>query len=56
MILCRWEDLPECMKLPEVKPYYDILSNDYIRDQSIYIKPYGMMWLYNHRPENLEDY
>ena len=37
-------------------PYYDILSNDYIRDQSIYIKPYGMMWLYNHRPENLEDY
>ena len=26
MILCRWEDLPECMKLPEVKPYYDILS------------------------------
>lgn len=26
MILCRWEDLPECMKLPEVKPYYEILS------------------------------
>lgn len=25
MILKRWDDLPESMKLPEVKPYYDIL-------------------------------
>lgn len=37
-------------------PYTDIISNDYIRDQSISIKPYGMMWLYNKRPEILEDY
>ena len=37
-------------------PYTDIISNDYIRDQSIHIKPYGMMWLYNQRPEVLEDY
>lgn len=37
-------------------PYTDIISNDYIRDQSISIKPYGMMWLYNQRPEVLEDY
>lgn len=22
----KWEDLPGCMKLPEVKPYYDILK------------------------------
>lgn len=25
MILRRWEDLPDYMKVPEVKPYYDIL-------------------------------
>lgn len=25
MILCRWEDLPDNMRTPEVKPYYDIL-------------------------------
>lgn len=37
-------------------PHTDILTNDYIRDQSIHIKPYGMMWLYNQRPETLEDY
>lgn len=37
-------------------PYTDILSNAYIRDQSISIKPYGMMWLYNQRPETLEDF
>lgn len=36
-------------------PYTDLISNDYIRDQSIHIKPYGMMWLYNKRPEVLED-
>lgn len=37
-------------------PYTDLISNAYIRDQSISIKPYGMMWLYNQRPEVLEDY
>lgn len=37
-------------------PYTDIISNDYVRDQSISIKPYGMMWLYNKKPETLEDY
>lgn len=37
-------------------PYTDIISNDYVRDQSISIKPYGMMWLYNKRPEILEEY
>ena len=26
MILKKWEDLPENMQLPEVRPYYDILS------------------------------
>ena len=26
MILKKWEDLPESMQLPEVRPYYDILS------------------------------
>ena len=25
MILCRWEDLPDYMRVPEVKPYYDLL-------------------------------
>lgn len=26
MILRKWEDLPENMRLPEVRPYYDILA------------------------------
>lgn len=26
MILCRWEELPENMRVPEVRRYYDILS------------------------------
>lgn len=26
MILKKWEDLPDFMKVPEVKPYYDILK------------------------------
>lgn len=26
MILCKWEDLPDNMKIEEVRPYYDILS------------------------------
>ena len=26
MILRRWDDLPEYMKVPEVRPYYDILQ------------------------------
>lgn len=37
-------------------PHTDILTNEYYRDQSILIKPYGMAWLYNQRPETLEDY
>ena len=36
--------------------YTDLISNAYIRDQSISIKPYGMMWLYNQRPEDLSEY
>ena len=27
MILCKWESLPENMKTPAVRPYYDALSN-----------------------------
>lgn len=42
--------------LIEPGPYTDIISDDYLRDQSIHIKPYGMMWLYNQRPEVLEEY
>lgn len=26
MILCKWEELPETMRVPEVREYYDILS------------------------------
>ena len=26
MILCKWEDLPDNMRIEEVRPYYDILS------------------------------
>ena len=26
MILKPWNDLPDCMRTPEVKPYYDVLS------------------------------
>lgn len=26
MLLCKWEDLPEAMRRPEVRPYYDILN------------------------------
>jgi hypothetical protein len=36
-------------------PYTDIISNQYFIDQSIIIKPYGMLWLYNKRPEPLDE-
>ena len=26
MILCKWEDLPDNMRVEEVRPYYDILA------------------------------
>ena len=26
MVLRKWEDLPDFMRIPEVKPYYDILN------------------------------
>ena len=26
MVLKKWEDLPDFMRIPEVKPYYDILN------------------------------
>ena len=25
-MLKKWDDLPESMRIPEVKPYYDILN------------------------------
>lgn len=36
-------------------PYTDIISNQYFIDQSIIVKPYGMLWLYNKRPEVLDE-
>ena len=26
MIMCKWEELPDCMRTEEVKPYYDLLK------------------------------
>ncbi len=35
MKLLKWEDLPKCMKRPEVRPYYDYLQK---KKKSLYIK------------------
>lgn len=42
MILRKWEDLPENMRLAEVRPYYDILAK---KKADLFFKEYLILLL-----------